>query len=87
MTDWRKVEGKNVIILTRAHPNLAAFDPYFDSMSFDKVEVRGVMFYAIKGHGFRYGPYKDAFMGHILARFYDRSGWHKGFACPIRDRL
>lgn len=86
LTDFRELEGRDILIVRRRDDRLAEFDRYFDDARHERVEVRGATFYLVDGRGFRYSAYRDEVLDEIRSRYYALPRWLPGGACYFCDR-
>jgi 4-amino-4-deoxy-L-arabinose transferase-like glycosyltransferase len=69
-TDWRAWQGRDLAILRREPPVLAAYKPYFREVEAHKLEVRGATFHAVLGRGFDYAAYREGVLKPVRERWY-----------------
>ncbi|HRO59583.1 MAG TPA: glycosyltransferase family 39 protein [Burkholderiaceae bacterium] len=87
MTDLRALAGRNVLVVRKdARFVPADYEPYFDRVEFKQIELRGVTFHLIEGHGFRYEAYRDTVLEDIRQRWYAVPGWLPAGPCYFCDR-
>lgn len=70
VTDFRQLQGENILVFTRKPPEPAQFEPYFRSVQYREIAVRGARFYLALGQGFLYEPYRIGVLERIRERFY-----------------
>lgn len=86
LTDFRALDGKDILIVRRRGDRLGEFDAYFDRTTRTTVEIRGAEFHLIDGRGFRYEAYRDRVLDEVRRRFYAVPRWLPGDACYFCDR-
>jgi hypothetical protein len=69
-TDWRRLDGKDLLILRRAPPPRQDYAPYFRAIEVRQLPLRGGSYYAILGNGFRYEAYRAGVLADIRERYY-----------------
>lgn len=74
LTDFRQLDGQDILILSTLPVN-DDYSPYFDRISFEKINLKGYDFNIVVGHGFRYMVYRDQFLTKVRDRFYDIPGF------------
>ena len=70
LTDWRGYHGRDLVILRRDAPALAAYQPYFRDVQARRLELRGATFYAVLGRGFDYPAYREGVLRPVRERWY-----------------
>ncbi len=86
LTDFRALDGKDILIVRRRGDRLDEFDAYFDRTTRTTVNIRGADFHLIDGRGFRYDVYRDRVLDEVRRRFYAVPRWLPGDACYFCDR-
>ena len=69
LTDFRQLEGRDILILSTLSIR-DDYTPYFDAVSYDKINVKGNDFNIIVGRHFRYKAYHDIYLKHIREKYY-----------------
>lgn len=86
LTDFRRLAGRNILILRKSAPNPADYAPYFRQVDVDSFEVRGARFWRVKGQGFDYPHYRDTVLASIRRKYYAIPGRLPQSACYFCDR-
>ncbi len=86
LTDFRALDGKDILIVRRRGDRIGEFDEYFDRATHTTVAIRGATFHLIDGRGFRYEAYRDRVLNEVRRRFYAVPRWLPGDACYFCDR-
>ncbi len=87
LTDMRALAGRDILVVRKDdHYEPADYQPYFDHVEYKQLSVRGVTFYLIEGHGFRYEPYRDTILEEIRRRWYAVPAWLPSGPCYFCDR-
>lgn len=87
LTDFRALDGRDLmLILKGGAPPAGRWEPYFERVEYDWVEVRGVRFHLMRGYGFRYAPYREAVLDPVRRRWYAVPAWLPAGPCYFCDR-
>lgn len=74
LTDFRDLDGKNILILRKSAPSEASqrtdYQPYFHEVENRTVVVHGVTFYLVLGRGFDYSAYRSGVLRQIKDKYY-----------------
>jgi hypothetical protein len=70
LTDFRKLAGKNILVLRKNPPDAAEYAPYFDSVQFRQIELYGATFHLVLGQAFNYPRYRDQVLRPLRDRYY-----------------
>jgi hypothetical protein len=70
LTDFRRLAGKDILVLRKSAPEAGAYDPYFESVEIREIEVRGARYFVVLGRDFRYEAYRARVLAPALERFY-----------------
>ena len=84
--DFRVLDGRDILVLRKTPPPPAEYEPYFDSVEYSSVDVRGVTFHIIRGRHFRFERYRDGVLRLIRDRFYRAPGWLPEGRCFFCER-
>jgi hypothetical protein len=85
-TDFRTLDGRNILILTKTASASDTYRPYFLAVETRSFEWRGAHFWIILGRGFRYPTYRDTVLAYIRQRFYALPVWLPQTGCFLCDR-
>lgn len=69
-TDFRALDGRNVLVLLKKEPEFDKFGPYFRRVSFQSFDVEGARFYLVLGEGFDYPRYREQVLRPVKERYY-----------------
>ncbi|HEY6966133.1 MAG TPA: glycosyltransferase family 39 protein [Burkholderiales bacterium] len=69
-TDWRALDGKDVVILRREPPPPGEYDPYFRRVEAKTIALGGGRYLAFVGAGFDYAAYRARVLADIRDRYY-----------------
>ena len=86
LTDFRRLAGKNILILRESAPNMDDYRPYFSRLGVDSFEIRGARFWRVKGEGFDYPAYRDTVLSTVKQKYYALPAWLPQRGCPLCDR-
>lgn len=87
LTDLRKLAGRDILIVRKDNQYQPAdYEPYFDRVEYKQIVLRGVPFYLIEGHGFRYERYRDTVLDDIRRHWYAVPSWLPAGPCYFCDR-
>ena len=70
LTDFRKLAGKNILVLRKNPPNPADYLPYFAKVEFRQFELHGATFYLVLGQTFDYAKYREGVLRPLRDRYY-----------------
>ena len=69
-TDWRALDGRDIVILRREAPPPQEYAPYFRSVVIKALPLSGGNYHAVIGTGFSYAAYRDGILADIRDRYY-----------------
>jgi hypothetical protein len=75
LTDWRNLDQKNILILTKSMPDMRLYTPYFSQTSVRQVNLHGAHFYFVLGQQFRYPAYRDTVLRRVREHYYRIPRW------------
>jgi len=70
LTDFRLLDGKNILVLRKNPPEDPAYRPYFKSVEYRSFMVAGAPFYLILGRGFDFAAYRSGVLVPVRDRYY-----------------
>jgi len=70
VTDFRQLQGRNIMVLLKDPPVFAKFGAYFKSIEFSEVGFYGAKFYLVLGRGFNYAAYRDGVLRRVKEKYY-----------------
>ena len=86
LVDFTALDGDDFLIFLSRSQNPDQYLPYFDSVEFSEITVRGQTFEVVLGNGFRYPVYRDRVLRRINERFYQiPPSWPVG-GCYFKER-
>ena len=69
-TDWRALDGKDIVVLRREAPPLEEYRPYFLSIEVKRLPLGGGTYYELLGSGFDYAAYRKGVLADVRERYY-----------------
>jgi hypothetical protein len=75
LTDFKRLNGADILILEREAPDLEKFQDCFETITTRQFDVGAARFYVMLGHGFKYQPYRDRFLDRVARRYYQIPAW------------
>lgn len=86
LTDFRALDGKNILVLRKSEPGPGEYQRWFRQVSRESFVVRGVRFWIIRGEGFDYPAYRDEVLVRVRDRYYALPPWLPNNGCYFCDR-
>ena len=86
LTDFRTLDGKNILILRKSAPEPGQYAAYFRDVDTRSFNVRGVNFYLVLGRGFDYVAYRDGVLAKVREKYYAIPAWLPQNGCYFCDR-
>jgi len=86
VTDFRALDGRNILILRKSEPKLDDYRKYFREVGADSFEIRGARFWRVKGEGFDYAAYREDVLATVRQKYYAIPAWLPQTACYMCDR-
>ena len=70
LTDFRKLDGADILVLRKNPPPEDEYRPYFRSVEFKTITEAGATFHLVLGRGFDYAAYRDRVLAPARASWY-----------------
>jgi hypothetical protein len=70
LTDFRPLDGKDILILREDPPEDPDFRPYFKTVEYKQFTVAGATFHLVLGRGFDFGAYREGVLKPVRDRLY-----------------
>ena len=86
LIDYKKLEGKNILIFKRTAINLDKYSRYFISSERKSFKVREATFELLLGKGFNYELYYDEVLKEINRDFYAIPDWLPVGQCKFKEK-
>ena len=85
-TDWRRFDGRDLLILQREPPELGRYRPYFREVEAREVPALGTVHYAVLGRNFDYAAYRAGVLSVVRERWYRIPAWLPRASCFFFER-
>ena len=85
-TDWRKLAGKDLVVLRRDAPRLQDYQPYFREIEVKKIPLGGGIYHALVGRGFNYAAYRSGVLTEVRDLYYRMPAWLPAGRCYFFER-
>ncbi|MBI4756660.1 MAG: glycosyltransferase family 39 protein [Betaproteobacteria bacterium] len=86
LTDWRRHDGANILVLRRSPPRESDYAPYFREVEYREFELRGARFHVVLGRGFYYAAYREGVLEPVRSRWYAIPAWLPAGPCYFCQR-
>lgn len=86
LTDYKKLDGKNILIFKRTKVNLDKLSRYFKVSKRESFKVREATFELLIGNGFNYTLYHDEILKKINRDYYNIPDWLPSGQCEFKDK-
>ncbi|HMH20040.1 MAG TPA: glycosyltransferase family 39 protein [Burkholderiales bacterium] len=86
LTDFRRLDGKNILVLRKTLPVDADYRPYFRSVEYRELTQSGATFHIVLGRGFDFAAYREGVLAPLRARFYAIPWYLPQGRCYFCDR-
>lgn len=86
LTDWRAMDGRNVLILRKGEADRTAYAPFFRDVELREFVLHGARFTVVLGRGFDYAVYHERILSRVRERFYRTPAWLPQRACEFSER-
>jgi dolichyl-phosphate-mannose-protein mannosyltransferase len=70
LTDFRRLDGRNILVLRKNPPEDPAYRPYFRSVEYRRFVLAGAPFYLVLGRGFNFASYREGVLQPVRERYY-----------------
>jgi hypothetical protein len=70
VTDYSKLDGKDILVLLRSRPDERFYGEFFDSVRVSSFTSRGAAYYIVLGSGFKYPVYREQILTGIRDKYY-----------------
>lgn len=86
LTDFRKLDGRNILVLRKSAPQPQEYAPYFREAEVRRIELRGATFHLVLGRGFDYPAYRDTVLARVRDKYYAIPPWLPQGGCYFCER-
>ena len=69
-TDWRRLAGRDIVVLRRERPLPQDYAPYFERIEIREIPLAGGIYHAVLGQSFDYAAYRKGVLADIRDRYY-----------------
>jgi len=80
VTDFRRLDGQSIAIVTADLEELETFEPWFDRHRIQFIDIEGARFGLFIGEGFRYRDYRELVLRPVAENYYTPPDWLKRFS-------
>lgn len=70
VTDFRRYQGRNIMILLKNPPVFDQYGPYFRSIEFSEINLYFAKYYLVLGSGFNYAAYREGVLRRVKQQYY-----------------
>lgn len=70
ITDFRALDGRNILVLRKNPPQDADYRPYFRAVEYRDATIAGATFYLVLGRGFDFAAYREKVLRPLRERYY-----------------
>ena len=70
VTDFRALQGRNILVFLKKPPQFDQYGPYFKSIEFSDFTLYGAKFYLVLGYGFNYEAYREGVLRRVKEKYY-----------------
>ncbi len=86
LTDWRRLDGQAVLVISKTPFELERYRPYFRSIRVGSVELDDATLHWLRGEGFDFAAYREGVLRPILERYYRIPSWLPTTGCYFCER-
>jgi len=69
-TDFRTLDGKNILVLRKNPPEDSQYGPYFKTVEYRQFTLSGATFHLVLGRGFDFAAYRKGVLEPVRDRYY-----------------
>jgi hypothetical protein len=70
LTDFRPLDGKDILVLRKNPPEDSEYRPYFQSVEYRTMTLSGATFHVVLGRGFNFAAYREGVLKPVRERYY-----------------
>jgi hypothetical protein len=85
-TDWRRIAGKDILLLRREAPRVQDYQQFFRAIEVKKIPLGGSAYHALIGRGFDYEAYRRSVLAEVRERYYRIPAWLPAGRCYFFER-
>jgi hypothetical protein len=86
LTDFRPLEGGNILILRKSAPEPGDYAGYFREVDIRPLELRGATYHLVLGRGFNYSGYRSRVLARVREKYYAIPDWLPQGGCYFCER-
>jgi hypothetical protein len=86
ITDFRKIDQKNIRIISSRAINIESIKPFFERVTMQERQINGARLWAADGEKFRFDAYQQIVLTDIAARFYKLPHWLPNYGCGFLQK-
>ncbi len=86
VTDFRRYQGRNILVFRKSPPRDEDYQPYFASVEYGAMKIAGANFHLVFGKGFRYEAYRDGVLSAMRDRYYRIPAFLPQGGCEFCER-
>lgn len=86
LTDFRPLDGKDILVLRKDPPEDPDYRPYFRSVEYRQFTVAGAAFHLVLGRGFDFAAYREGVLKPVRDRLYAIPGYLPQGRCYFCER-
>jgi len=86
LTDFRALDGRNILVLRKSAADAAAYRRYFREVEVREFALRQSRFWMVLGRGFDYAAYREAVLKPVKDKYYALPRWLPQTGCYFCDR-
>ncbi len=70
VTDFRQLQGRNILVLLKNPPTFEKYGPYFKSIEFSEINFYASKYYLVLGVGFNFEAYRAGVLRRVKDQYY-----------------
>jgi hypothetical protein len=70
LTDFRGLDGKDILVLRKNPPEDSEYRPYFRAVEYKEFTLSGATFHVVLGRGFDFAVYRERVLKSVRERYY-----------------
>jgi hypothetical protein len=86
LTDFRPLDGKDILVLRKDPPEDPDYRPYFRTVEYRQFTIAGATFHLVLGQGFDFAAYREGVLKPVRDRLYAIPGYLPQGRCYFCER-
>jgi hypothetical protein len=86
ITDFRKIDQKNIRIISSRAINIESIKPFFERVTVQERQINGARLWVADGEKFRFDSYQQIVLTDIASRFYKLPHWLPNYGCGFLQK-